>query len=72
MHPDHPWRKEEMKALKEGVDAFYDKLAGLKTDCQNLASHLRTKYAIGWRGFLPLRLRPQLLAPSLRASKPKG
>ena len=72
MPSGHPWRDEEMKALKEGMDAFYDKLARLRTDCENLASHLRTKYAIGWRGLLPLRVRPQRAAPSLHAPSPRA
>lgn len=54
----HPVRTAELEALKEAADDFFHVLSGLLVDCEGLATHLHTRYAMGWRMLLPLRLRP--------------
>ncbi len=68
LHPDHPLRKAELKTLEEGRVGFYGLARGARVDCRGLATHLRTKYAIGWRSLLPLRFRPALRIPSGNAA----
>jgi hypothetical protein len=67
-HPDDPVRKSELKTLEEGRVGFYDLATKVRIDCRGLATHLRTKYAIGWRSLIPLRLRPTLRVPSGNAA----
>jgi hypothetical protein len=67
-HPDHPLRQSELTTLEGGRVGFYDLAGKLREDCHGLAAHLRTKYAIGWRSLIPLRLRPPLRVPSRNAA----
>jgi|SRR5687767_1119161 len=60
-------RQEEVGELRLSARSFYGVLEGICEDCEGLAMHLRTKYAIGWRGLVPLRFRPKQ-----RASLPEG
>jgi hypothetical protein len=49
---------EAGKEVAESPPAFYSLLDGLRTDCHSLAVHLRTRYGLGVRRLLPMRLRP--------------
>jgi hypothetical protein len=44
--------------IPESPPIFYSLLESLRTDCHGLAIHLRTRYSLGWRTLLPMRLRP--------------
>ncbi len=68
--PNHPLRVQEEAALAEGVNGFFGLLDTLKKDCEGMASHLRTKYAAGWRALLPMRWRPTLPAPTASGGAP--
>jgi hypothetical protein len=68
LHPDHPVRQSELKTLEEGRVGFYELATKVRIDCRGLATHLRTKYALGWRSLIPLRLRPALRTPSDNAA----
>src|SRR6266516_565504 len=68
LHPDHPVRQSELKTLEEGRVGFYGLATKVRIDCRGLATHLRTKYAMGWRSLIPLRLRPTLRVPSGNAA----
>jgi hypothetical protein len=59
----HPDKESEQKAVKEGRADFYALLPRVREDCIGLATHLRTKYTIGWRWWIPLRLRPEKRIP---------
>lgn len=56
--PNHPVREAELPILQEDRLGFYRTLQASHNDCRGLATHLRTKYALGVRGLVPLRLRP--------------
>ena len=56
--PNHPVRESELPILEEGRAGFYRTLNTSYNDCRGLGTHLRTKYALGFRGLVPLRLRP--------------
>ena len=54
----HPVREAELKTLEEGRQGFYGLVSSARKDCRGLAIHLRTKYTLGWRSLIPLRVRP--------------
>lgn len=51
----------EFHELEEGAEEFHRVLAGLASDCKNLAVHLRAAHVLGWRGVLPYGTRLQRL-----------
>jgi hypothetical protein len=61
----HPSKASEIAAVSEGRKAFYDGLAQVRNDCIGLATHLRTRYTLGWRSWIPFGLRPTKRIPRL-------
>ncbi len=56
---DDPRVVKARKEIPESPPMFYGLLESLRTDCHGLAVHLRTRYGLGWRTFLPMRFRPE-------------
>ncbi len=58
-----PDKQSELKAVSEGRKGFYELLPKVRKDCVGLATHLRTKYTLGWRSWIPLKFRPEKIIP---------
>ncbi len=50
--------REAVANLAQSPKMFYNLLESLRTDCHGLGVHLRTRYGLGWRVLLPMRIRP--------------
>ncbi len=72
MPEGHPDKRGELDSIEEGRKGFYELLSKVEKDCRGLATHLRTKHAIGWRLLIPLRLRPERQLPAGQSKKPSN
>ena len=65
MPSGHPRKEAEIVAVGEGRQAFFDGLPQVRDDSIGLAQYLRTRYTLGWRSWIPFRLRPTRGIPTL-------